>query len=172
LLDEPTNHLDLQSQDILQAILGEYKGTILLVSHDRYLIDALATQIWEVSPEDRALRVFKGTYSEFRASRQQEALKLSGNKVNPMTTEKKPVHKGLSKDQTRKHKEKLDALEDEIAQKEHDLETISQQLQIIAKDSTRVYTLGQEYASMQRLLDERLNEWEKLSKEMEESNSD
>ena len=43
LLDEPTNHLDLPSQEILQAVLSEFKGTILLVSHDRYLIDALAT---------------------------------------------------------------------------------------------------------------------------------
>ncbi|MGB9673944.1 MAG: ribosomal protection-like ABC-F family protein, partial [Anaerolineales bacterium] len=48
LLDEPTNHLDIPSQEILQAVLADYNGTILLVSHDRYLIDALATQIWEV----------------------------------------------------------------------------------------------------------------------------
>jgi ATPase subunit of ABC transporter with duplicated ATPase domains len=45
LLDEPTNHLDLPSQEVLQAILAGFNGTILLVSHDRYLIDALATQI-------------------------------------------------------------------------------------------------------------------------------
>jgi ATPase subunit of ABC transporter with duplicated ATPase domains len=50
LLDEPTNHLDIPSQEILQEVLGQYPGTILLVSHDRYLIDALATQIWEVQP--------------------------------------------------------------------------------------------------------------------------
>ena len=50
LLDEPTNHLDISSQEILQSVLDAYKGTILLVSHDRYLVDALATQIWKLIP--------------------------------------------------------------------------------------------------------------------------
>jgi ATP-binding cassette subfamily F protein 3 len=167
LLDEPTNHLDLQSQDVLQGILSEYKGTILLVSHDRYLIDALATQIWEVSPEERSLRVFLGTYSEYRASRQQEALKLKAPQETRKPREKKATPKGLSKDQLRKRKEKLDGLEEEIAQHERDLEMISRQLETTAKDSARVYTLGQEYVSVQRLLDESLNEWEKLSEELE-----
>ncbi len=48
LLDEPTNHLDLPSQEVLQNILSDFRGTILLVSHDRYLIDALASQVWEI----------------------------------------------------------------------------------------------------------------------------
>jgi len=170
LLDEPTNHLDLQSQDVLQGILSEYKGTILLVSHDRYLIDALATQIWEVSPPDRSLRIFKGTYSEYRAARQQEALLPAKVKATGKRTEEKNASaKVLSKDQFRKRQQSLEALEEEIAQYERDLETISSQMETIAKDSTRVYTLGQEYASLQSLLDERLNEWEKLSKELEES---
>ena len=63
LLDEPTNHLDLPSQEVLQAVLSGYGGTILLVSHDRYLIDGLATQIWEVLPEQGVLRIFEGAYS-------------------------------------------------------------------------------------------------------------
>ena len=73
LLDEPTNHLDLQAQEILQSVLSEYPGTILLVSHDRYLIDGLATQIWEVVPSKRTLVQFNGTYSEYRAYKQQMA---------------------------------------------------------------------------------------------------
>ena len=67
LLDEPTNHLDIPSQEILQEVLDNFQGTILLVSHDRYLIDALATQIWEIDEEHGFLRVFKGIYSEYRA---------------------------------------------------------------------------------------------------------
>ncbi len=51
LLDEPTNHLDLAAQEVLQSIMADFNGTILLVSHDRYLIDVLGTQIWEVQPE-------------------------------------------------------------------------------------------------------------------------
>lgn len=168
LLDEPTNHLDLPSQDILQTILSEYQGTILLVSHDRYLIDALATQIWEVLPEERSLRVFPGTYSEYRASRQQDALKANAARDRKDTAEKKTRSQGLSKDQLNRRRMKLDELEDEIAQKERDLEMLSRQLETTPKDSSRIYTLGQEYVSMQRLLDQRINEWEQLSKELEE----
>jgi ATP-binding cassette subfamily F protein 3 len=50
LLDEPTNHLDVNSQEALQDVLSEFDGTIILVSHDRYLIRALATDIWAVTP--------------------------------------------------------------------------------------------------------------------------
>ncbi|MFQ5433830.1 MAG: ribosomal protection-like ABC-F family protein [Anaerolineae bacterium] len=63
LLDEPTNHLDILSQESLQTALESFDGTILLVSHDRYLIDRLATQIWEI--RDGRLRVFAGTYTDF-----------------------------------------------------------------------------------------------------------
>ena len=76
LLDEPTNHLDLPTQEVLESVLSNFPGTILLVSHDRYLIDSLATQIWEVEPQGQRLQVFKGSYTQFKAQkdRQQEEL--------------------------------------------------------------------------------------------------
>src|SRR6185369_14380039 len=76
LLDEPTNHLDIPSQEILQQVLADFPGTILLVSHDRYLIDGLATQIWSV--EDRALTVFKGSWTEYVAARDGVRAKPAG----------------------------------------------------------------------------------------------
>ncbi|MFN2134926.1 MAG: ribosomal protection-like ABC-F family protein [Candidatus Promineifilaceae bacterium] len=63
LLDEPTNHLDLPSQEILQGVLADFDGTIILVSHDRYLVNRLAGQIWEI--EDGELHIFKGSYEEY-----------------------------------------------------------------------------------------------------------
>ena len=63
LLDEPTNHLDLASQEILEDVLSQFPGTILLVSHDRYLVQALATHIWRVAGDE--LRVYKGNYEEY-----------------------------------------------------------------------------------------------------------
>lgn len=64
LLDEPTNHLDVPSQEILESVLEGYPGTILLITHDRYLADAITTQIWEINVDESNLRIFKGTYSE------------------------------------------------------------------------------------------------------------
>jgi ATP-binding cassette subfamily F protein 3 len=68
LLDEPTNHLDIPSQEVLQETLEAFDGTILLVSHDRYLVDRLATQIWSL--EGGFLRVFEGTYQEYLQTRE------------------------------------------------------------------------------------------------------
>ena len=55
LLDEPTNHLDIPSQEILQAVLAQFEGTIILVSHDRYLVQRLANQIWEIEGDHAGL---------------------------------------------------------------------------------------------------------------------
>src|SRR5688572_22702200 len=63
VLDEPTNHLDLYSREALEEVLREFKGSILFVSHDRYLIDALATQIWVL--EDGRLTARKQSWAEF-----------------------------------------------------------------------------------------------------------
>ncbi|MBX3081810.1 MAG: ABC-F family ATP-binding cassette domain-containing protein [Anaerolineae bacterium] len=71
LLDEPTNHLDIPAQEVLQEVLESFEGTILLVSHDRYLVDRLATQIWNL--EDGHLTVFEGDYAAFLESRTLEA---------------------------------------------------------------------------------------------------
>ncbi|RIK44960.1 MAG: ABC transporter ATP-binding protein, partial [Chloroflexi bacterium] len=69
LLDEPTNHLDIPAQEVLQEVLEQFDGTILLVSHDRYLVDRLATQVWEL--REGRLHVFPGPYAEFVAARQE-----------------------------------------------------------------------------------------------------
>ncbi len=63
ILDEPTNHLDIPAQEALQEVLETFDGTILMVTHDRYLVDRLATQIWSI--DDGQMRVFSGTYREF-----------------------------------------------------------------------------------------------------------
>ena len=76
LLDEPTNHLDIPSQEVLQAVLEQYDGTILLVSHDRYLVSHLATQIWAIEPaitsSETTLRVFEDGYEAYVEKRAQE----------------------------------------------------------------------------------------------------
>lgn len=64
LLDEPTNHLDLESREVLARVLDEYTGTLLMVSHDRDLIEQLAERLWIV--EDGKLRVYHGGYAAWQ----------------------------------------------------------------------------------------------------------
>ncbi|MFP6592596.1 MAG: ABC-F family ATP-binding cassette domain-containing protein [Candidatus Latescibacterota bacterium] len=63
ILDEPTNHLDIASQEVLEDVLADFAGTVMLVSHDRYLIQSLATRIWVV--EDGDLTTFDGNWSQY-----------------------------------------------------------------------------------------------------------
>jgi ATP-binding cassette subfamily F protein 3 len=64
ILDEPTNHLDIQARETLEAMLRDFDGTILFVSHDRYFMDRIATRIWSI--EDRKLKTYLGNYTDFQ----------------------------------------------------------------------------------------------------------
>jgi len=63
ILDEPTNHLDIQSRNVLIDSLKDYKGTFVVVSHDRHFLDEVANKVWYA--EDKGLVTYPGTYSEF-----------------------------------------------------------------------------------------------------------
>jgi ATP-binding cassette subfamily F protein 3 len=73
LLDEPTNHLDLDSKDVLLDALEDYGGTLILVSHDRYFVEKLATKIIEIGHGQAT--VYPGTYAEFLWSKEQAKTK-------------------------------------------------------------------------------------------------
>ncbi len=73
LLDEPTNHLDLPAREALEAALGEFSGTILAVSHDRYFLDRIATKILAFGEGRGAPRLFYGDYTAYRERREAEA---------------------------------------------------------------------------------------------------
>jgi len=84
LLDEPTNHLDLDSKDVLLEALEDYGGTLILVSHDRYFVEKLATKIIEVGHGDAL--VYPGTYTEFLWSKEHQG----EARENPKTQIPKP----------------------------------------------------------------------------------
>ncbi|MGG0797037.1 ribosomal protection-like ABC-F family protein [Brevibacillus laterosporus] len=73
LLDEPTNHLDVESMEWLEQFLREYPGTILLISHDRYFLDAVATSIWEVDSGE--LQTYHGNYSQYVQEKEERLLR-------------------------------------------------------------------------------------------------
>ncbi|MFN8514211.1 MAG: ABC-F family ATP-binding cassette domain-containing protein [Chloroflexia bacterium] len=95
ILDEPTNHLDVTAREALEGVLDEYDGTLLFVSHDRYFIDKLATQVWAIG-DDRRIRTYLGNYTDYVrtnaksevGSRKSEA---DGAKAAPVAAKAAPV---------------------------------------------------------------------------------
>ncbi len=164
LLDEPTNHLDIPSQEVLEAVLDDYGGTILLVTHDRYLIDALGTQIWEIEPDESQLTVFEGTYSQRREQRQRLAAlvaaeKIKGNGPRPARRSADPAKK-----EERRRLARLQELENKIAALETELGQLGFRLENPPSDPARVAHLGEEYQRVQNEMDIWLAEWEELQK--------
>ncbi len=181
LLDEPSNHLDIPSQEILQNVLADYDGTILLVSHDRYLIEALATQIWQVDPASQALHLFEGSYRRYQEERGETNAPVGGSAPEEKATPQEDYRsqrraRNRSKAEVRRRQRELQRLEAEIA----DLETRLAELETrLAELETRlanppddpeaVRTLGTTYNLTRRDLDERYATWEQLAAEIEET---
>ena len=165
LLDEPTNHLDIPSQEILQSVLDAYKGTILLVTHDRYLVDALATQIWEIDPDESHLTMFNGTYSQMKEERRKEEERKNGarslgNSENKVKSRRQETPESVKIE--RKKIAQLQELENTIAALEKDLANLGAQLESPFVNAKEVIKLGKEYERVQKEMDEKLDEWEKM----------
>jgi ATP-binding cassette subfamily F protein 3 len=164
LLDEPTNHLDIPAQEALQQVLENFQGTILMVSHDRYLIDRLATQIWQL--EGGRLTVFGGTYAEFveRRTQQAEASKQAaaqqraesrreGGQDRQSKNEARKRAKALADQEAAVHR-----LEERLVQLEADLAAASQ-----AQDVTKIQRLGAAYTETQHQLEAAMEAWAALA---------
>jgi ATP-binding cassette subfamily F protein 3 len=88
LLDEPTNHLDLESKDVLLEALEDYGGTLIIVSHDRYFVERLATKIIEVGHGEAV--VYPGTYTEFLWHKEHPQPAVSGLRSPVQTVQPRP----------------------------------------------------------------------------------
>ncbi len=164
LLDEPTNHLDIPSQEVLEAVLDDYAGTILLVTHDRYLIDALGTQIWEVEPDESTLTVFEGTYSQRRVERERlAALRATESSKTVVTGAVRRSTDPAAKAE-RHRLARLQELENKIAALEAELGQIGFRLENPPGDPAKVAQLGKEYQRVQLEMDVWLAEWEELQR--------
>jgi len=149
LLDEPTNHLDLESREALEAALEAFPGTLLLVSHDRALVDAVAERTLAI--EERTLRSYDGGWADYVARRAEREAPPS-----PPLEPKKP--KARPEPQPRRRPSELDRLEADIAARE---ETVAELERKLAEDWADVETL----AAHRRARDELqalLQRWERV----------
>ncbi len=162
LLDEPTNHLDIPAQEALQEALSSFDGTILLVSHDRYLIDALASQVWEIQPDSEELIVFEGSYTQYR----QQNL-FSAEAPHPSPSRSSHTERRHSADRSKAHHERLrqqrlQQVEEAIQNLEGQLAELSEKLATPPAELSEVLRLGEAYKRLENELEKLLSEWEAL----------
>ena len=171
VLDEPTNHLDITSQEILQEVLQGFTGTLILVSHDRYLIQALATHIWVVEEGD--LHFLEGGWEEYVSWRSVGAAAVAEQKAGEDRQTQRRVQKEVRR--SRKQVEKLAGrqkkVEGGIQGLEDKLSALSEKIGRAgeAQDMDQVHQLGGEYRQIEKRLEGLWGEWEELAGALEES---
>jgi ATP-binding cassette subfamily F protein 3 len=164
LLDEPTNHLDIPAQEVLQQVLENFEGTILLVSHDRYLIDRLATQIWEL--RDGRLHVFPGTYAEYMAEREKATLAAKTTATVQRSQDRRgQTDDRQSKNEARRRERAMAEMEETIHRLEQQLAKIEHELQVAshAQDLERIQKLSEAYSQTQASLEASMESWAELA---------
>jgi ATP-binding cassette subfamily F protein 3 len=161
ILDEPANHLDIPSQEVLQEALSEFGGTLLIVTHDRYLIHRLTTRVWVI--EDGELWEFKGGYEEYHgweALRRQQREASRELRVQTERERAREARKALERGAARRAHRRVELeqmihrLEIRLAQLEGQLAAASEQRAV-----ERVRQLGAEYSQVESELDTLLAAW-------------
>lgn len=169
ILDEPTNHLDIPSREALESALESYPGTILTVSHDRFFLDQVATQIMSFE-ENRRIEIFNGNYTEFhewkikRAESQGQKVEKQ-SEIKGLSVKTENERSNLSKNERQKIKQRSSEVESEITLAEQNLANITSQMndsRIIA-DHAKFQALTKEYQNLEKEIQNLYTEWEKLT---------
>ena len=161
ILDEPTNHMDIIGKETLEKLLMDFSGTVIVVSHDRYLINRVAKSL--IVFENGGVRYFDGTFAEYEEREKETAEEVA--KEKPEKTKKTGGERYVeSKEEARrKHRvefleKKITALEEELsrAQAKFDDETVN-------TDYKKVMAVEEEIKTIEEKLDPLITEWTELS---------
>ena len=169
VLDEPTNDLDIDTLELLEQLLQDYKGTVILVSHDRAFLDNVVTQSIVFAGDGRLLEL-PGGYADWlgwRARQEESKAKSAPTKAAPSNATAaaaKPKKSGLSY----KEQKELDALPERIATLEAEQADLARQLSdpAVYADHTRTTALNTRGTEIDEELLELLARWEELEKKM------
>lgn len=183
ILDEPTNHLDIPAREALEAALDEYDGTIITVSHDRFFLDKIATQI--LAFEDDAVEIFNGNYTEYHDWRARKLVQAASvgrssagnNAITPIQasdgTSSGPSNSdsqgpNLSKNQRRQIESRINEIEKLIPQLEDEAAklTVEMARPQIASDFGKLNEVTEKHRDVQSRIQSLYSEWDSLAEHL------
>lgn len=158
ILDEPTNDLDIDTLNVLEEFLTEYTGVLMLVSHDRYLLDKLTDQLF-IMEEGGKVRIYNGNYSAYRAELEESKQQL---KKNIVPADEKPKEAKKNKLSYKENKE-LENIESEIPEIENKIKTLNASLNISGIDAGKLNEILKQIEHLNTELDKKSMRWMELT---------
>jgi len=157
ILDEPSNDLDIDTLNVLEDFLDNYKGVLILVSHDRYLLDKLTDQLF-IFEGKGIVQIYNGNYADFKLE-QEEIQKLEKEKQKRITQEQvKPIVKEEKKKLSYKEQLEYNKLEEEIEKLETQVALKTEELNQVT-DHLILSSLAEEIQSIQKQIDDKSERW-------------
>ena len=171
ILDEPTNDLDIVTLQTLEDFLEEFKGCVLIVSHDRYFIDRLVDHTF-VLEGDGLIKDFPGNYTEYRLWKSnqpsetvQKEIKLAEEKATPVVIEKQKIENSAKKVSYKTQRE-LQELELEIPHLELKKKELEIRFTSGLSNYTEIQKLSEEISNVTAQLDEKSTRWLEIQEEL------
>ncbi|NEU09124.1 ABC-F family ATP-binding cassette domain-containing protein [Flavihumibacter sp. R14] len=158
ILDEPTNDLDIDTLNVLEDFLLKFPGVLMLVSHDRYLIDRLTDQLFIFEGQGN-VNIYSGNYTDYRL--EQEEIKTA-EKTAPQIVAKSVSDKSVSKKLSYKEEQELSGIENEITALESNIVELTSELNAAEADHQRLLSLASEIKALHDKLDARTMRWMEL----------
>ncbi len=165
LLDEPTNHLDIASREALEKALEEHEGTMLIVTHDRYLVNRLADRILVLS--ENGISEYQGGYDDYLSAKKEALARSdkdakSGTKQNSYAQQKKLQNEiNLAAGEVRRTEEK-------IAHAESELSAIQENMALYAADYARVQSLFEDEKKKRLEIEALYEKWEEAQRRLDQ----
>lgn len=162
ILDEPTNDLDIDTLNVLEEFLVNYSGVLMLVSHDRYLLDRLTDQLFIMSG-DGDVRIFNGNYSSYRQELedQKQIARKQPQQNAPAIVQQPPVKKNKL---SYKEQKEIETLEKSINDTENEIKHLTGQLNSgTVTGHQELMDLAKKIKDLNDKLDENSMRWLELS---------
>lgn len=173
ILDEPTNHLDIDSREVLETAINDFDGTVLFISHDRYFINQVATDVLDMRAS--GIDHYKGNYDDYLAAQEKRQKQTSGNPTaanqpHRQSTKQQSYQQSKEKQRARrKIQRQVDAAEREMAKLEEKQEAIKEKMAqpAVATDIAKLTDLQQELDQLNAKASKAESTWTEAAEQLE-----